>query len=194
MENYEVKETRVVVEGTTQNPWRIALITGAVGAVLIALTMYGTMIMAGDDFEKMEKGGPLKWVPYLITLGVVIWGILWHKRSWVSSIYPFGAGFKAGLRASLILALGVALYSYVSMHMLMRDTEKMNKIKESVAASIEEKIPNMSSEQLESAMKMMDLFFNPVVTALGGLLVYFLVGLVFSLIVGIFTQTRESEV
>ncbi len=151
------------------------------GAIIGVFSIIQSVI--GFVFNLDPTQGAYKWIASVLGIAVAIIGIVMAMRSFKEDnegFMSYGQGLGIGAMMGGISGLIGGIFNYF--YQTFIDPSFTEKIKEAQLAAMEEK--GMSSEQIDQAMGIMNMFSNPSMTIvfaiLGSILVYFLVSLIVS--------------
>ncbi len=114
--------TENIPEGRKAPIWKIAIITGVIGAIPGIILF---LLTKPKDFSMEQSGNiMLQVLPYFLELAAITWGILWVKKVWPEPEFSFGKGFTSGLRTGLFYGIAAGISAYISMVILRQDPEK----------------------------------------------------------------------
>ncbi|MFP4467369.1 MAG: DUF4199 domain-containing protein [Bacteroidales bacterium] len=148
----------------------------AAGLIILSLIMY----VAG-----MITANWISYVGYAILLGGLIFGTLRFRDEYSGGFISYGRALGFGTLVSFFAALISAVFSYLFYTVLAPDA--LNELRIAAEINILETTPNITDQQLDLAIKMV----NPLMMALTYLFSYTFVGFVFSLVTAAFLKRKD---
>lgn len=148
----------------------------AAGLIILSLIMY----VAG-----MITANWISYVGYAILLGGLIFGTIRFRDEYSGGFISYGRALGFGTLASFFAALISAVFSYLFYTVLAPDA--LNELRIAAEINILETTPNITDQQLDLAIKMV----NPLMMALTYLFSYTFVGFVFSLVTAAFLKRKD---
>jgi len=155
------------------SPMQVALKWGTY--IGIALIIYD-LIMYVLGMKSSSGGNPLQYVVYLIFIVMLVMAIKSYRDS--NGIMSYGQGLGTGVLTSLVAGLLAAIYGYLFVAVI--DPSFMDGAMD--AARDQWEAQGLSDEQIESAEGVASMFMSPGAIAFMSLIMYFIVGLILSLI------------
>ena len=159
----------------TNNP-NLIKSTMTSGAILAAALLIYTLILY---MTNLTFSTPLGYVAYLILIGGIIWGIKSFRDQEQNGFINYGRALGVGMLtvafASIIMAIFIyLLYSIIDPGLIQKGIELAR-------TKLVEK--NLNEDQIEMAINMSKKFMTPAFLAIGTILGYGFLGLIFSLII-----------
>ncbi|MFP4063932.1 MAG: DUF4199 domain-containing protein [Bacteroidales bacterium] len=148
----------------------------AAGLIILSLIMY----VAG-----MITANWISYLGYAILLGGLIFGTLRFRDEYSGGFISYGRALGFGTLVSFFAALISAVFSYLFYTVLAPDA--LNELRIAAEINILETTPNITDQQLDLAIKMV----NPLMMALTYLFSYTFVGFVFSLVTAAFLKRKD---
>jgi hypothetical protein len=148
------------------------------GIFIAAANVVITLIEYFGGLSDVHGGGPMRWVAFVVSLGLLFWGIL-EKKKEDPGEFTFGKGWVEGVLISLIAGVILSIFMYIYFDMInpeMIDTIHAEALKNMAAQK------DMTPEKIEAAKKFMDFMFSPTGFSLSTLFMYGIGGLFFPLI------------
>lgn len=145
----------------------------AVINIAVLLVMY---------IANIDKNWTLSIVSILLTITVFVFGIKAYK-SLNNNLLTLMEAIKTGLAIAVIGGVITALYSYIHYEFVYPEFIEMQR--DTAYNQMVERSPNMTSEQIEKAMGISDIFMNSTFFSLSAILGSLIFGLITSLIVGL---------
>lgn len=174
------------MENQTSSTKQIALTYGLIFGFLsiaFAVVMYA--------MGKHLDGGSLNTiVSLIITIGVIVFGLKAFK-SVNGGFLSLGEAIKTGLAITLIGTILSLLYTYVFMTYI--EPNFMDQVMELQQQKMLESNPNLTDEQIETAVAMGKKFSSPAIIMAIGLIWNIFIGFVISLIAGLIMKKAEEQ-
>ena len=148
----------------------------AAGLIILSLIMYVAGMIAVDW---------VSYVGYAILLGGLIFGTIKFRDEYSGGFISYGRALGFGTLSSFFAALISAVFAYVFYAVLAPDA--LNELRIAAEINILEANPNVTDQQLDLAVRMI----NPVMMALTYLFSYTFVGFVFSLVTAAFLKRKD---
>jgi len=134
----------------------------------------------------------LNFLVYVVLAAGLFWSIIHFRDAKLDGYISYGkavsSGFAVGLYASIILA--VFMYFYL--------TYLNTSVVEQVLLTAENKMlqqnQNMTDEQIDQAMSMVEIFSTPMMMAVLGFVYNVVITVIFSLIIAIFAKREDNGV
>lgn len=170
---------------TTQTtPSKIALKYGIILGIIFII--YGTILQLLD--LDMQTANYLGWLNFVVLLIGIIMAIREYKQE-TGGFMTFGQGLGLGTLLSFVSGAISALFTYFYIKFI--DGSLMEKIKEAQLIELEKQ--DLSDEQMEQTMEMMDKFTGAGVIAISSVFMCLLLGFIFSLIVSAIMKNEPAE-
>ena len=141
--------------------------------IVILLIMY---------VANLDKNWIISIVSIILTVIVFFYGIKTYRLG-NNDTLTINEAIKVGLAIALIGGIITALYSYIHYEFVYPEFIELQK--ETAYNQMIEKSPNMSSEQIEKAMEISNIFMNSTFFSLSAILGSLIFGLIISLILGL---------
>ena len=174
------------MEENNNSAFMPSLVSGLMLGVL--LVIYSLVLYLFDFNENVWLAA----VSYLITGAFLFFAITSFRDNKQNGFLTFGKGVGLGTLigffASLILALFTYIYiSYIDPGVI---EESMIRAEESILQSQ----PNISDDDLDKAMEMVEIFTSPGMMAVMGIIWYTMVSVVLSLLISIFAKREDINI
>lgn len=156
------------------------------GLILSAVSIVFFLIFLMVDVNTYLKVG--RWIGALMTIVVLILAHKYYKDNG-DGYMSFGQGVGIAFWCGLISSVITSVFTYVFIKFF--DDSMITAIREQAISDMEAK--GQSDEQIEMAMKFVDMFTNPEALLGFGLFFGILGAVVIGLIVSIFTQKARPE-
>ena len=158
---------------------RYGLIMGIISIVLF-------LVFVIVDIDTYLKVG--RWISACLAIAILILAHLYYRKNG-DGFMNYGQGIGIAFWAGLISSVIGNVFTYIYVKFI--DQGMITAIRENAIREMEEK--GQSDEQIEMAMKFVDMFTNAEALVLFGLFFGILGMIVFGLIVTIFTQKPRPE-
>jgi len=175
------------MENQTTSTKQVALTYGLIlgfVSVIIQVIIYAM----GKQYEKHTYVGIGS---FLIMVVFISYGIFQFKKQ-NGGYLSFGEGLKTGIAIALIAGLISIIYSYVFMNFIEPDfMSNMMQIQQDKMMQMN---PNMTDEQMNTAMTMAKKFSTPWVMMAFGLLYSAFIGFIISLVATLVMKKNKEEI
>jgi hypothetical protein len=158
---------------------RFGLILAAISVVYFLITS----IMGVDMSVGIQK-----WAMSIVSIVVFVLAHKYFKEN-NGGFMTYGEGFKIGLLAGVVSSVISAVFTYVYMKFI--DPTMSRVIRDRAVAQMEEQ--GQSEEQIEMAMKFVDMFISPEAMALMTVIFGIIGSVVIALLVSIFTRKENPK-
>ncbi len=153
------------------------------------LALINIIILVIMYVANIEKNWTISILSLILSIAIFIYGIKSYKQK-NNGFLTLGEAIKIGLAIAVIGGLISAIYTYV--HYSYIYPEFLEITKDQARAQMLEKRPNMSSEQVEEAMKISGMFITPLFFSFMSVIGSLFLGLIISLIGGLIMK-REQQ-
>ncbi len=167
-----------------ESVFKLALVPG----LIVGLINVGLMLVIWamvSDMQSQQYLGLSSW--FLVGVLYFFYTKKYRENNLGGNI-TYGESFKFMMFMSMFVAVIASIYTYVLMAYL--DPEMINNALELTADKLYSM--NLPEEQIEMQLKMQEKFMTPGISALSNLPTMFIVGLVISLIISIFTKKEDN--
>lgn len=174
------------MEENKQSPIMNGLIYGLMtGGVIIVFSLI--MFLLNQHMNKA-----LTWISYLFLLGGMILGTLQYRKKVEGNYLTYGQAFASCFWIGLFAGLLATIYMFIFVNYIHPGfiQELMEQQREAMLQSK----PDLSEEQLDTAMAFASKFTSPVMMVIFGLVGYAVVSAILSLIAAIFLKKDKQEV
>lgn len=168
-------------ETTTKSPAKFALQFGVLFGVIMVLEFVILYVVDVDPLEMPLVGTLMNVLNYLILPIVFISIACINYRKQNSGFITFGESLKIGVVICLIASLISSIFSVI-WNMIF--PEYMQTVLRKTREVMLDQNPNMTSEQVDVALSMTEKFMSPAILIPVSLLMFCLIGLIYSLIIG----------
>ena len=174
-----MEENSQTEEVTTRSAGiRYGLVLGVVSILFFLLLMMFDVNIAG----------PARWISWVIYVVMIFLAHKYYKDNG-SGFMAYGQGIGIAFWMALIGSLISSIFSYVYMKFV--DAGFIDKMKEMQVEQFQER--GMSDEQIDQAMKFSEMFMNPEVMLVMGIVGGIVSLVIVALLVTIFTQKKSPE-
>ncbi len=151
-----------------------------IASVLISVIVYALGMQYDQDWKMGSLG--------IIAMAVIIFLGIKKYKELNSGYLTIGQALKTGIGIALIGGIISVIYSFIFMNFIEPDF--MANTMEKAEQQMIEKYPNLTDEQIETQIEMMQKFSTPAITSAFALIASLFIGFVISLISG-FIQKKE---
>ncbi|MCK9205384.1 MAG: DUF4199 domain-containing protein [Bacteroidales bacterium] len=169
------------VRSTTVQGLYYGLITG-IGLILLSLILY----IAGLYMNKW-----LSSISYLILIGGVVYGTVDYRKNYLNGYMTYGKAFTLCFLIGLFAGLLAAIYTFLFAQFIHPGF--VGEILEQSRQQMVTTSPNMSEEQIESALAMTAKFTSPVMMMVFGAITYAVLSAVLGLVAAIFLKKEDPS-
>lgn len=149
-------------------------------SILFSVVIY----VLGYTFEKW-----VQYASYPITIGAIIWAQIAYRKS-LGNEMTYGQALGIGIMTVVFASVLSAIYTYILFAFI--DPSLQEQLRLVTEQRIVEQ-GNVPEEQLDTVVEMMTKFQKPWIMAVSVIFMSALIGLVVSLITGIFTKKNPSD-
>lgn len=155
------------------------------GLILSAVIIVYSTILHAVGLGTNQAAGyiALLFVPVFIYLAA-------KKNQVVKDNYSFGNAFTSGLKVSVIAAILIPLFTYI--YMAYIDSDIVQFIQDQAENELYAR--GFSDDQIEEAIKYQKMFMTPSAMSIMSAIMYFIVGLITSLIVAAIIKKPEDKI
>ena len=157
------------------------LITGA-GLIILSLILF----IAGLSQNKW-----LSSISYLILIAGMIYGTYDYREKYLKGFITYGKAFTTCFLIGLFAGLAASIYIYVFAQFIHPGI--VNEVIEQARQQMVNTNPEMSEDQLETALAMTAKFTTPVMMMVIGFITYTVLSAVISLIAAIFLKKEDTS-
>ena len=122
----------------------------------------------------------------------LFWSIVQFRDTRLDGFISYGkavgSGFAVGLIASILV--GIFMYFYLT----YMNTGLVEQVLLTAEENMLEQNPNMTDEQIEQALSMVEIFTTPTMMAVMGFVYNVVVSVIFSLIIAIFAKREDRSI
>jgi len=153
-----------------------------IASVLISVIVYALGMQYDQDWKMGSLG--------IIAMAVIIFLGIKKYKELNSGYLTIGQALKTGIGIALIGGIISVIYSFIFMNFIEPDF--MANTMEKAEQQMIEKFPNLTDEQIETQIEMMQKFSTPAITSAFALIGSLFIGFVISLISG-FIQKNDPN-
>ena len=175
----------IKMEEKQKSPFSAAIVPGII--LGLALIVFDLILFLMD----VDRESKLRYVGYLIMAGVIFWAMTTYRDKQLGGFISYGKAFGVGFWTGIIGSVIAVIYTYI--YFTAIDPGVMDEI---ILAAEEEALnanPNMSDEQLEQTLSLVETFTSaPVIT---GFVMFFnaIGAAVLSLLIAIFVKREDNS-
>lgn len=137
----------------------------------------------------VERHSKIEWISYIILIGGILWAMISYRDKYSGGFISYGSAFGVGFWTVLFASILVAVYFYFYVKKL--DTSFIDNILTESEDKILAKNPDISDDDLETALHYTRMFTTPFMLALWGFIANVLFGTILSLIIAIFVKREK---
>lgn len=149
-------------------------------SILFSVVLY----VLGYTFEKW-----VQYASYPITIGAIIWAQFAYRKS-LGNEMTYGQALGIGIMTVVFASVLSAIYTYILFAFI--DPSLQEQLRLVTEQRIVEQ-GNVPEEQLDTVVEMMTKFQKPWIMAVSVIFMSAIIGLIVSLITGIFTKKNPSD-
>lgn len=172
-----------IMEQKNASIWKSSITYGVyLGILLILLSV--VFYVTGNTFAKSAQ-----WASYAFMVGGVVWAQLGYRKAFGGTL-TYGQAVGVGVLTMLFASIISSIYTYLLYEVIDPS------LQEQLRLFTEEQIVKqgkVSEEQMDMAIEMQTKFQTPIMMFIFGILGGTFIGLIISLITGIFTKKKPSE-
>lgn len=157
------------------------------GVLLGGISVVFSLMLYSMDMH-YQGGGMVIGVTVILSLAVVVLGMIQFKKA-NNGFMSFGQGLKIGVGISLVAGIIGILMNQIMQGVI--DPEMMNKAMEFQKGTMME--AGMTSDQIDTQLKMGESFRTPLMQILFGLLFSIIFGFIYSLIPALILKKTETN-
>lgn len=161
----------------------------AVPGLIISLIYVGLSLVLWTIISDIKLQGQLAYVIWLVIAFLFFFYTKNYRDNNLNGNITYGESFKFIFVMSLVLSVFAALYSYILIGYL--DPSITEKSLEAAAEALYAQ--NLDEDQIEAGLKMQSIFMTPGILSVFAFGWTIFVGLVFSLIISIFTKKEINS-
>ncbi len=154
----------------------------------VILVVYSLILYVAE----LNENQWLAAVSYVITAIVLYFVIINFRDKHQNGFLSYGKGVTVGLLTGLFASVILAIFTYI--YITYIDPSIMEQVLIKAEESVLQTNPNMSDEELDRAMGMVEIFTSPGVMTVMTIFWYALVSLVFSLLISIFAKREDINI
>lgn len=154
----------------------------------VILVVYSLILYVAE----LNENQWLAAVSYVITAIVLYFAIINFRDKQQNGFLSYGKGVTVGFLTGLFASVILAIFTYI--YVTYIDPGILEQILVKAEESVLQSNPNMSDEELDRAMGMVEIFTSPGVMTVTTIFWYALVSLVFSLLISIFAKREDTNI
>lgn len=131
-------------------------------------------------------------VSYVLTAVVLYYAITNFRDKEQNGMLSYGKGVGVGTLTGFFASILLAIFTYV--YVTYIDPSVIEQAIVKAEESILETNPNISDDDLENGLEMVEMFTSPMMMAVMSIFWYTIVSLVFSLLISIFAKKEDTNI
>ena len=163
-----------------------SLMAGVLISVVLIIFKLALFLLDVDEESYIQFGY------YIVFALGLAWAIYSVRNSKLDGFATYGKAFMIGLYASVIIAVVMAVYTYVYIKYI--DPSFVDNLLANAEDKMIEANPDMSEEDLNKALDMTKIFMQPEVMAVMSIFGSIITGAIFSLIIAIFAKREPVSI
>lgn len=169
------------VRSTTTQGLYYGLITGA-GLIILSLILF----IAGLYMNRWISS-----ISYLVLIGGMVYGTLDYRKTYLNGFMTYGKAFSTCFMIGLFAGLAGAIYTFIFAQFIHPGfvQEILDKAREQMVTGN----PNMSEEQMDTALAWTAKFTTPIMMMIWGFISYALISAVIGLLAAIFLKKEDPS-
>ena len=137
----------------------------------------------------VDINSKIKWISYLIMIAGIFWAMISYRDKNAAGFISYGQAFGVGFFTVLFAAVLTAIYTYF--YVAVIDPSLIQNILTEAEENILASTPDISDEDLETALHYTEMFTSPVMMAVMGFIANVILGAILSLIIAIFAKREK---
>ncbi|MFW5793054.1 MAG: DUF4199 domain-containing protein [Bacteroidota bacterium] len=174
-------ENEIKKQGLAKPALQYGLIL-AFGLILISLIFY----LTGNATSRYAG-----WISYPVIIAVLIIGIIKYRNEVNDGYISYGKSLGLGTLIGLFAGIFYAVYAFLFFYAI--GPEVIDEILIKAEETILMQNPNISTAELDMALKMTKIFTNPIMLPIVSIFNYTFMSFIFSLIISIFLKRKPKE-
>ncbi len=142
------------------------------------------------NLSNLGPKNPIVYLSYLILIAGIIWGSKEYRDKIMGGFISYGNSLLVGFLIGMFAALISAVFTFIYIKFI--DPAIVEKWLEIAETSMLEKNPNMSQDQIDTAMNMTQKFMKPGWMLITGFIGQTFISFILSLIVSIFIKKEDQ--
>ncbi len=129
---------------------------------------------------------------YIILILGMTWGIINIRQRRLNNVISYGKSFGIGFWIGFVASIVIAIYTYFYLTKL--NPGYMEKVLSETENKILESNPDISDEQLDTALSAVKMFGKPYISAFMQIVSNSIAAVIFSLIISIFAKREDKTI
>ena len=152
-----------------------------------ALIVYSLLLFLLD----VDQESWLTWISYVVMAAGLFWAMISVRDKELGGFTTYGKAFSIGFWTTLFATIIASIFTYV--YVIYIDPGMIEEILLKAEESMLEGNPNMSDDQLETALMWTERMTSPVMITVWGFFANIVFGTILSLIIAIFAKRENSS-
>ena len=152
-----------------------------------ALIVYSLLLFLLD----VDQESWLKWISYVIMAGGLFWAMVSIRDKELGGYATYGKAFGIGFWTALFAAIISGFFTYI--YVIYIDPGLIDEILLKAEESMLEGNPNISDDQLETALMWTERMTSPVMITVWAFVANVIFGTILSLIIAIFAKRENNS-
>lgn len=158
------------------------------GFILAIVLIAFSLLMYFLDVDRESK---IMWLSYLILAAGLYWSVISYRKKIPGEFLTYGQAFVSGFLTGLFASAIMAIFTYVYIQYI--DTTLIDKILAKAEETIINRQPDISDEDLDTALSMTRRFTSPVMMSVFSFIGNVILSTLFSLIIAIFAKREDNR-
>jgi len=152
-----------------------------------AMIVYSLILFIADAY--MING--LNYIGYLLLIGGMIWGTVEYRKKYTGGFLSYGKAFSSCFMIGLFAGILASVYMFLFAQVIHPGfiQEILDRSQEQLLATT----PDISDEDLETAMLWTRRFTSPVMMMIWSFVMYLITSAIFGLVVAIFLKKEDKS-
>jgi len=159
------------------------------GIIIAAVLIVFSLVMYLLD---VDRESPVNYISYLFLAVGLWWAITTYRNNQEGGLISYGKAFSAGFYVGLVASVLVAIYLYIYVQYI-----NPGLIEEILLNAEDEMLsnnPDMTDEQIDQALGMVEKFTSPVMITIMGFIMNVIASTILSLIIAIFAKREDKSI
>ena len=153
----------------------------------IILVVFSLLLYVADLNENIWIAS----ISYVIIAVVLYFAIINFRDKQQNGFLTYGKGVSMGTLVGFFASILFAVFTYV--YVTYIDPSVIDKALVAAEEGILERMPNISDDELEKQMSIVEIFTKPLIMAITSIFWYTMVSVVFSLLISIFAKQEDTN-
>ena len=153
----------------------------------IILVVFSLLLYVADLNENIWIAS----ISYVIIAVVLYFAIINFRDKQQNGFLTYGKGVSMGTLVGFFASILFAVFTYV--YVTYIDPSVIDKALVAAEEGILERMPNISDDELEKQMSIVEIFTKPLIRAITSIFWYTMVSVVFSLLISIFAKQEDTN-